>query len=52
MGACEYENIGTGKSAREVFRKLVEEAEWNHGHAGYTGTIAEKDSFIEFMKPT
>lgn len=46
MGADNFENEVWGKTAEEAFAKVVERAEWNYGHAGYTGTIAEKTSFI------
>ncbi len=32
-------------SAEEAFRAAVEEAFYEHGHGGYTGTIAEKTDF-------
>ena len=31
--------------AQSAFQHAVKEAAWDHGHSGYTGTIAEKDSF-------
>jgi hypothetical protein len=51
MGATDYINVGKGKSAREVFDRLTEQARWEHGHGGYTGTIAEKDRYVEFKRP-
>lgn len=46
MGACEYENIVHGfGTAREAFDYITKEARYQHGHGGYTGTIAEKSSF-------
>ena len=51
MGAMNYENVGKGKTAREVFDRLNDDAKWEHGHGGYTGTIAEKDSYVEFKRP-
>jgi hypothetical protein len=46
MGAAEYEEriIGFG-TAQEAFNYAVKEARYMYGHGGYTGTIAEKDSF-------
>ena len=52
MGAQTFSNKGTGKTVAEAFLALVEQAYWNHGHAGYTGTIAEKDRYVEFAVPT
>jgi hypothetical protein len=51
MGASEYMNVGRGKTAQIAFDKLVEQAQWNHGHGGYSGTIAEKRSMVEFPRP-
>jgi hypothetical protein len=34
------------KTASEAFEQAVAEAQWDHGHSGYTGTIAEKHSFV------
>lgn len=50
MGACDFMNVGCGKSAQEVFSQLRDDAAYEHGHGGYTGTIAEKSSFT--MLPT
>ena len=36
---------GVFKDANEAFWQAVEDASYEHGHGGYTGTIAEKDSF-------
>lgn len=45
MGASDFLEIGSGKNAKEAFDLLVEEACYEYGHGGYTGTIAEKNSF-------
>ena len=45
MGAQEFECTGQGRNVQEAFKNAKEEAFWDHGHSGYTGTIAEKDSF-------
>jgi hypothetical protein len=45
MGAHTFYTRATGADAGEAFRKVVEDAKYHHGHAGYTGTIAEKRSF-------
>lgn len=45
MGACDFETRSWGKTAQEAFRKAVGDAQYEHGHGGYTGTIAEKDDF-------
>ena len=51
MGASEYMNVGKGKTAKVAFDKVAENARWNHGHGGYSGTIAEKYSMVEFPRP-
>jgi hypothetical protein len=51
MGACNFEEVARGDSAREAFRTAVKEAEYEYGHRGYTGTIAEKDSFTRIPLP-
>lgn len=48
MGACEFEDIGFGRTAQEAFADAVRQARYEYGHGGYTGTIAEKSSFVEF----
>lgn len=51
MGASTFGVHVNGKTAKEAFRDAVSEAQYEHGHGGYTGTIAEKDSFIEIAVP-
>ena len=51
MGASTFETLGTGHSAREAFQSAVENARWEHGHGGYTGTIAEKNEFVMIPLP-
>lgn len=46
MGAETFSHIASGATAREAFEAAVRQAQYDHGHSGYTGTIAEKDSFI------
>ncbi len=45
MGAEEFESRAAGKDAAEAFAAAVKQAQWDYGHAGYTGTIAEKRTF-------
>ncbi len=45
MGAEEFTVVGKGKTANEAFRNAKQEAQYEHGHGGYTGTIAEKHGF-------
>ena len=51
MGASEYMNVGRGKTAQIAFDKVAENARHDHGHGGYSGTIAEKYSMVEFPRP-
>lgn len=51
MGGTTFEHYSWGKTPREAFDAAVEEAAHDHGHGGYTGTIAEKASFVEIPLP-
>lgn len=46
MGATTFEMTAHGASAQEAFTAAVAEAQDQYGRRGYTGTIAEKDSFV------
>lgn len=46
MGADEFTVGAKGKTAKEAFNTAVSEARYESGHGGYSGTIAEKDSFV------
>ena len=43
MGACEFVHYEDGADVNRAFWKAVAKAQYDYGHAGYTGTIAEKD---------
>jgi len=46
MGACQFKERGTGKTAQEVYGKLCEIAEEEYGHQeGYNGTISTTNGF-------
>ena len=47
MGAVNFTCEGQGNSLEEAFVEAREQAAWEHGHGGYTGSLAEKDSAIE-----
>lgn len=51
MGAVVFMTMGLGKTAKKAFDDLVYEARYQHGHGGYTGTIAEKNSFVVVEVP-
>ena len=46
MGADTFATRAHGSSANEAFQSAVKRAQYDYGHAGYTGTIAEKSSFL------
>ena len=46
MGAEQFITTSSGRSPQEAFNRAVEEAAYECGHGGYTGTIAEKESFV------
>lgn len=46
MGASEFMTSSKGKTAKEAFANAKETARYECGHSGYTGTIAEKRSFV------
>jgi hypothetical protein len=46
MGANTFETYRDGADVHAAFRDAVEEAGWEYGHRGYTGTIAEKSEYV------
>jgi hypothetical protein len=47
MGAQDFANEYRGKATiEEAYDELRERALYEHGHSGYTGTIAETNGFI------
>jgi hypothetical protein len=51
MGAMEIFCTAEGISPREAFNEARKEAQYEHGHGGHTGTIAEKTSFVMINIP-
>lgn len=51
MGATSFSTVSAGKSAESAYDTAVRDARYWNGHGGYTGTIAEKDGFVEFTLP-
>lgn len=45
MGAEQFFTIALGRNPHQAFDKAREDAYWEWGHAGYTGSIAEKQEF-------
>jgi hypothetical protein len=50
MGACQFENRGRGKSAQQVFTRLVENAEREYGDDPYNGTISTVSGFRDITE--
>lgn len=51
MGADTFETYQPGEDMQKAFQEAVEEAQWEYGHGGYTGTIAEKGSVVRITPP-
>lgn len=50
-GASTFYTVGYGATAKAAFQNAVSEAQHESGHGGYTGTIAEKSSFVTIVCP-
>ena len=46
MGASNFTTDGKGKTIKDAFRSAKSSAEWEYGHGGYSGSLAEKDSYV------
>jgi len=51
MSSEQFIDYASGKTAKIAFKRAVDEALYDCGHAGYTGTIAEKDCFVMIPIP-
>jgi hypothetical protein len=51
MGAEAFDTTAYGKTQREAFEAAKEHARYEHGHGGYTGTIAEKGDYAHVVLP-
>ena len=51
MGANTFETAARGQTAPAAFEAAREQAFSDHGHAGYTGTLAEKHDFTVIPVP-
>jgi hypothetical protein len=51
MGATDFLHYASGRTVQEAFKTARDEALYDYGHSGYTGTIAEKYEFVEFVPP-
>ncbi len=52
MGAEQFRVIGRGDTVQQAFFAAREQALYDYGHSGYTGTIAEKAVFILYDVPS
>lgn len=50
MGAEQFVTTARGKNAQDAFSRAIEQAQYDHGHSGYTGTIAEKSEFVKINR--
>jgi hypothetical protein len=46
MSAEQFKQVGLGVSVKEAFDAAVSAARYDYGHAGNTGTLADKDEFV------
>jgi hypothetical protein len=51
MGGQTFTVVAKGRTAREAFESALVEARHEYGNRGYTGSIAEKMSYILIMPP-
>jgi hypothetical protein len=51
MGSAVFLTAQRGDNAEEAFFEAVRRAKYDYGHAGYTGTIAEKDAYVVIPLP-
>lgn len=51
MGAATFMQKFRGDTVQKAFDGATEMARWDHGHAGYSGTLAEKGDFVEITLP-
>ncbi|MFD8022545.1 hypothetical protein ACFV6G_19240 [Streptomyces lavendulae] len=47
----DFTHIESGATAEEAFQRAREAALYEYGHGGYTGSIAEKDTYLVFDEP-
>jgi hypothetical protein len=46
MGSQSFSIVANGSNLNEAFRSAVENARWEYGNGGYTGSLAEKSDVI------
>ena len=50
MGACQFQNTGRGRSAKDVFTRLQDSAQREYGDDSYNGTISTVPGFHDITK--
>ena len=51
MGAVDFFHRAAGKTAKDAFAEATRQARYEQGQGGYSGTIAEKRSFVMIAVP-
>ena len=52
MGAEAFVSVSSlCNNAEEAYQLTVKDAQWEHGHGGYSGTIAEKNGYYLVPRP-
>ncbi|WKV74128.1 hypothetical protein AW27_023075 [Streptomyces sp. PCS3-D2] len=51
MGAVDFDHIEAGPDVEQAFHAARDAALYEHGRGGYTGSIAEKDTYLAFDEP-
>lgn len=46
MGACDFVDLVKEPDLEKAFNKAVDSAQYEHGHGGYSGSIAEKGNYV------
>jgi len=46
MGACDFQHYADGIDVKKAFDTATSEAAYEHGHGGYSGTLAEKSNYV------
>lgn len=51
MGSTGFMQTGRGRNAQEAFDLAYDQAQYEHGAGGYSGTLAEKRGFVVVTLP-
>ena len=51
MGAERFSTTGSGKTVDDAFDAARDQAFYDYGHSGYSGSLAEKTDFVEISVP-